>query len=88
MFHCGASLNMDSRLRETVITNVRGTTELIQLMRQAKHIESLIIVSTAYSHCCQKIIEEKFYESPVDPELLVKMAEDLKPEMFNEISSG
>lgn len=79
---------MDSKLRDAVITNVRGTLELLHILKEATHLESLVLVSTAYSNCCQKIIEEKFYESPIDPDLLVRMAEDLKPEMFNEISLG
>lgn len=79
---------MDSRLRDAVITNVRGTSELIQILKKTKHLESLVLVSTAYSNCCHKIIEEKLYDSPVEPDLLVNMAEDLKPEIFNEISTG
>lgn len=79
---------MDSKLNDAVITNVRGTSELLDILKEAKHLECMMLVSTAYSNCCQETIEEKFYESPMDPELLIKMAEDLKPEVFNNISLG
>ncbi|KAJ8961661.1 hypothetical protein NQ318_021259, partial [Aromia moschata] len=47
-----------------------------------------IEVSTAYSNCYEKYIEEKFYETPIDPELLIKITEELKPNILNSVSSG
>lgn len=79
---------MDSKLGDAVLTNIRGTSELLDVLKDAKNLESFVLVSTAYSNCSQSCIEEKFYESPINPELLIKMVEELKPEIFSDISSG
>ncbi|KAJ8978200.1 hypothetical protein NQ317_013146 [Molorchus minor] len=86
VFHCGASLNMDAKLGDAVITNVRGTSEILEIMKRAKNLHVFVLISTAYSNCYEKYIEEKFYEAPIDPELLIKITEQLKPNIFNRIS--
>ncbi|CAH1154753.1 unnamed protein product [Phaedon cochleariae] len=89
VFHCGASLNMDSvKLEEAVITNIRGTSELLDLMGNALDLQAFIIVSTAYSNCCETTIKEQFYEPAIDPDLLVAMTEKLNPNTLNAISTG
>ncbi|XP_057659288.1 fatty acyl-CoA reductase wat-like [Diorhabda carinulata] len=88
VFHCGASLNMDLKLQESVITNVRGTMEIVNIVNQSKHIHSFILVSTAYSNCYEHVIEEKFYEPPINPELLIRMCEEIDPDMLSNISLG
>ncbi|CAG9837006.1 unnamed protein product [Diabrotica balteata] len=86
VFHCGATLNMDLKLQDAVITNVRGTMELLELINESEQIQAFVQVSTAFSNCYEKVIEEKFYETPIKPELLIQMSEDMNPEMFNSIS--
>ncbi|XP_028128534.1 fatty acyl-CoA reductase wat-like [Diabrotica virgifera virgifera] len=86
VFHCGATLNMDLKLQEAVITNVRGTMELLELIKESEQIQAFVQVSTAFSNCYEKTIEEKFYETPIKPELLIQMSEEMNPEMFNSIS--
>ncbi|KAG5879702.1 hypothetical protein JTB14_006487 [Gonioctena quinquepunctata] len=88
VFHCGASLNMDSNLEEAVITNVRGTSAVLDLIKHAKQLRSFILVSTAYSNCYQSHIEEKFYEPTICPELLVRITEELQPDVLKDISHG
>ncbi|XP_050306470.1 fatty acyl-CoA reductase wat-like isoform X2 [Anthonomus grandis grandis] len=86
VFHCGASLNMDSKLAEAVMTNVNGTAEILEIMKEAQSLQAFILVSTAYSNCLNRIIEEVFYDPPIDPKLLIKIAKEMKPELFNNIS--
>ncbi|KAJ8965265.1 hypothetical protein NQ314_004249, partial [Rhamnusium bicolor] len=54
----------------------------------SEEFKAFVLVSTAYSNCYEKYIEEKFYEPPIDPILLIKMTEELKPNILNNISSG
>ncbi|XP_074034259.1 fatty acyl-CoA reductase wat [Leptinotarsa decemlineata] len=87
VFHCGAFLNMDSKLHEAVITNVRGTLAILDLMKDAKNLNSLILVSTAYSNCHESQIKEEFYGAPIDPKFLIKLVDKLDENILKEISS-
>lgn len=87
VFHCGASLNMDSRLDDAVRTNVRGTADVLDIIKEADNLQAFVLVSTAYSNCQQSRIEERFYEPPVDPQLLIAITEGLKSDVLNAIST-
>lgn len=53
--------------------------------------QSFIHVSTAYANCPQSVIEEKFYDPPMDSDKLIalmeciedKLAEDITPQYVN-----
>ncbi|KAF7282347.1 hypothetical protein GWI33_002787 [Rhynchophorus ferrugineus] len=87
VFHCAASLNMKANLVDAVMTNVNGTAALLDVIKEAKHLKAVVVVSTAYSYCINKTIEEKFYETPINADVLLNMAEHLKPELFELIGS-
>ncbi|CAG9861086.1 unnamed protein product [Phyllotreta striolata] len=88
VFHCGASLNMDSILGDAIKTNVRGTSELLDLIKNNQNINAFVQISTAYSNCYERAINEKFYDPPVNPEFLIKMSDELDSNILNEISKG
>ncbi|CAH1971700.1 unnamed protein product [Acanthoscelides obtectus] len=87
VFHCGAFLNMDAKLHDAVITNVRGTSEIIQISKNINDLQAFLLISTAYSNCRERHIEEKFYKSPIDSKLLISMAEHLGPDFLNKLST-
>ncbi|VEN56653.1 unnamed protein product [Callosobruchus maculatus] len=87
VFHCGAFLNMDAKLYDAVITNVRGTAEMIKIVKAIQNLQAFILISTAYSQCKKKNIEERLYKSPIDPELLISMAEQLDGDFLNKLST-
>lgn len=74
MFHVAATVRFDEKLDVSVAINVRGTKEIIDLARSCPHLESVMHVSTAFSHCPQRKIEEKFYPTPHDPQKLMDIA--------------
>nr|CAH7750883.1 unnamed protein product [Callosobruchus chinensis] len=78
---------MDAKLHDAVITNVRGTAEMIKIAKGMQDLQAFLLVSTAYSNCKEKIIEERFYESPMDAELLISMAEQLDGDFLNKLST-
>ncbi|KAL1492059.1 hypothetical protein ABEB36_012557 [Hypothenemus hampei] len=88
VFHCGASLNMDSSLIDAVKTNVNGTAEILEIMKGAKKLLAFVLVSTAYSNCLHQVIEEAFYDPPINPKLLIAIVEGTKPEVLENISKG
>lgn len=52
--------------------NVTGTEFLIELSKQMKHLITFVYVSTAYSNCNHKKIDEKIYEPPITREQVQK----------------
>lgn len=75
IIHCAAELNMDGRFRKTMLTNVRGTKLLMDLAMDAKHLESFVYISTAYSQSPRLHTKEIFYESPMDFRLAIALCE-------------
>uniref|UniRef100_A0A670XX40 Fatty acyl-CoA reductase n=1 Tax=Pseudonaja textilis TaxID=8673 RepID=A0A670XX40_PSETE len=74
IFHCAATVRFDEPLnRDALLLNVMGTQQLLGLARQMKNLEALIHVSTAYSNCNRKNIEEVFYPVPVEPKKLLDL---------------
>ncbi|XP_031634319.1 fatty acyl-CoA reductase wat-like [Contarinia nasturtii] len=75
ILHAAADVRFDNTLKELSLVNLRGTRELLKLAEECKHLEMFAYISTAFSHCVRKYIEEKFYEAPIDPEDMIRIAE-------------
>lgn len=75
ILHAAADVRFDISLLDLSLVNLRGTRELLKLAEQCKHLEMFTYISTAFSHCYRKYIEEKFYDSPLDPEEMIRIAE-------------
>lgn len=75
ILHAAADVRFDNTLKELSLVNLRGTRELLKLAEQCKHLEMFAYISTAFSHCERKFIEEKFYDVPIDPEDIISIAE-------------
>ncbi|XP_026535069.1 fatty acyl-CoA reductase 1-like [Notechis scutatus] len=73
IFHCAATVRFDEPLKDALLLNVMGTQQLLRLAHQMKNLEALIHVSTAYSNCNRRHIEEVFYPVPVEPKKLLDL---------------
>ncbi|XP_049289399.1 fatty acyl-CoA reductase wat-like [Anopheles funestus] len=73
--HAAADVRFDESLKESIQTNVRGTQEMLMIAEKCRNLEIFTYISTAFSHCVLGVIEEKFYEPPLDPTVLIKVAE-------------
>ncbi|XP_058122959.1 fatty acyl-CoA reductase wat-like [Anopheles ziemanni] len=73
--HAAADVRFDESLKESVQTNVRGTQEMLMIAEKCRKLEIFTYISTAFSHCVLKQIDETFYEPPIDPSLLIKVSE-------------
>lgn len=76
--HAAADVRFDESLKESVETNVRGTSEILKIAEQSRALEIFIYVSTAFSHCNRDKIEEKFYRPLIDPYQLIELVENEK----------
>lgn len=77
VLHSAADVRFDETLRHLILCNIRGTRELLRLSERIRQLEVFLHISTAYSHCTRKDIDEKFYESPVEPNQLIRIMETL-----------
>lgn len=75
IIHAAADVRFDNTLKELCLINLRGTREVLKLAKECKKLQMFAYISTAFSHCDRKYIEEKFYDAPIDPELMIKIAE-------------
>lgn len=75
ILHAAADVRFDNTLQELSLVNLRGTRELLKLAERCKRLHMFTYISTAFSHCDRKFIEEKFYEAPIDPEKMIRIAE-------------
>lgn len=73
IFHVAASVRFDETLKVAVAVNISSTKEIIDLAKNCRKLESVVYVSTAFSHCPRKRIEERFYPTPVDPLKLINI---------------
>lgn len=86
LFHPLADVRFDESLKEAVETNVRGTREMLKLAEQMSRLICFMYMSTAYANCPQRKIEEKFYETPVDPSVMINFAEKITDETVDTIN--
>ncbi|CAH1397945.1 unnamed protein product [Nezara viridula] len=86
VFHSAATVKFDETLSTATKINVRGTMGIIELCKKMKNLESVVHVSTAYSHSPRKEIREEFYESPISPQGLIDLADNLSPQLLNAIT--
>lgn len=75
VIHAAADVRFNLPLLELVQSNLRGTREILEIAKQMPLLETFAYISTAYSHCPRDVIEEKFYEAPMDPNFWLKMLE-------------
>lgn len=78
VIHAAADVRFNIPLLELVQSNVRGTRDILEIAKRMKHLEVFAYVSTAYSHCPRDIVDEKFYDPPMDPEFWLKMLDRCK----------
>ena len=83
VIHVGANIFFNESLKEATMTNVFGTREMLRLSERFKNLQIFIYLSTAFSNCPRKIVEEKFYVPPINPETMIKIVEDLDDKSMN-----
>ncbi|CAO1326836.1 unnamed protein product [Diamesa serratosioi] len=86
IFHCAATLRFDENLKIAVNINVHGTKDVLELAKQMAGIKSLMYVSTAYSNCQVRNIDEMFYDFPTSVEKIEKTLCELNDEAINAIT--
>ncbi|XP_062531413.1 fatty acyl-CoA reductase 1 [Bombyx mori] len=91
IFHVAATTRFEEPLKKATFINVRGTREIMELAKCCKDLRSFVHVSTAFSNATKSKInhdlEEKIYESPVPPEVMIQLAETVEECRLNAITA-
>nr|CAD7399655.1 unnamed protein product [Timema poppensis] len=66
ILHLAATVRFDEKINIAVPMNIGGTKEIIDLGRACVYIKSIVYLSTAYSNCNRKEVEECFYDPPLE----------------------
>lgn len=75
IFHVAADVRFDNTLKELSLVNLRGTREILKLAERCKKLQMFAYISTAFSHCERKHIDEEFYDVSIAPEDMIRLAE-------------
>lgn len=89
VLHSAAEVRFDETLQHLLLVNLRGTREVLRLAESLRQLEVFVHISTAYSHCPNAVIDERFYAVPMQPDQMIALAESLAGEnqrQFRELS--
>lgn len=76
IFHCAAKAKFALTLKDALHFNTCGTLHVLQVADKLKHLKVFHHVSTAYCHCENMELEERYYKSNEDPYDIIKLMEN------------
>ncbi|CAH0548643.1 unnamed protein product [Brassicogethes aeneus] len=86
IIHCAATVRFDEKIKQAAHINVRSIRDLFVIAKQMKQLKALLYVSTAFSNCIRKDIDEIFYEPPITGEKLLTLVDCLDDEKLDLIT--
>lgn len=72
LFHCAASIRFADKLKLIVNTNTTGTLRVLKLAEKMKKLQAFCYVSTAFVHCYNTLLEERYQPSYLNPLEIIK----------------
>ncbi|XP_076687278.1 fatty acyl-CoA reductase wat-like isoform X2 [Andrena cerasifolii] len=86
IFHAAATVRFDEKMRLAVNINVKGTRCILLFAKQMPNLKSFVHVSTAFSNCIHKHIDEIHYKPPIDGDKLISLLDIFDDEKLEEIT--
>ncbi|KDR11035.1 Putative fatty acyl-CoA reductase [Zootermopsis nevadensis] len=83
VFHAAATIRFDEPLKRAVLLNTRGTKFVLELAQEMKNLEAFLHISTAYCHLHERVLYEKLYPPPADPNKIIKCVEWLEEDVIS-----
>ncbi|XP_033169756.1 fatty acyl-CoA reductase wat [Drosophila mauritiana] len=77
VYHCAATVRFDEPLREALRLNVGGTLEALKFAETLPQLRAFVHVSTFYSNPYLTRVEPKYYSSPMDWRLCLRLIDDV-----------
>uniref|UniRef100_A0A182P6X5 Fatty acyl-CoA reductase n=1 Tax=Anopheles epiroticus TaxID=199890 RepID=A0A182P6X5_9DIPT len=86
VFHLAATVRFDEKMKTAMQINVKACRDVLDLCHDMKHLKSVIYVSTAYTQCPQNVVEERFYEPPLESEKMIHLTDCVTDGMIEKIT--
>ncbi|KAG7212758.1 hypothetical protein KM043_013019 [Ampulex compressa] len=77
IFHGAATVRFDEQIRKATNINIRGTKQLLLFAKEMPNFLAFVHISTAFTHCIEKSIEEVHYEPPMKTKDILALTEIL-----------
>ncbi|KAG5870931.1 hypothetical protein JTB14_019557 [Gonioctena quinquepunctata] len=87
IIHSAASVRFDDDLKYSLILNVRGTREVVDLALEVKDLSVFVHISTTYCNTDKKVIEEKIYPPHADWKSSIELAERIDENILKAMST-
>ncbi|XP_017770686.1 PREDICTED: uncharacterized protein LOC108558317 [Nicrophorus vespilloides] len=87
ILHSAATVRFDEHLTIATNINVRAIRDLIAMAKKMPQLKSFIHISTVYSNCIRKEIDENFYEASMKGNNLIDLIECLDENLISDITS-
>ncbi|CAL1688894.1 unnamed protein product [Lasius platythorax] len=84
VFHLAATIRFDEDIKTSTAINVIATNVILDIAKHMPNLKSFIHVSTAYSNCHVKYIEERFYTYSIDHRELITLTRTLPESTIKE----
>lgn len=75
VIHAAADVRFNRPLIELTKVNLKGTRELLTLCKSMRKLRLFTYISTCYSNCIMDKVEERIYDPPIEPNLIIELAE-------------
>lgn len=86
VFHFAATLRLEAKLKDAIEMNTTGTKKILDLVKEMKHLEAFIHLSTAFCHVDQEELGERTYDSPDDPQDIMRLVQWLDDDAIDLIT--
>ncbi|XP_058800132.1 putative fatty acyl-CoA reductase CG5065 [Phymastichus coffea] len=87
VFHCAATLKLESNLKDAISMNTIGTRNVLSIARNMKNLQCFIHLSTAFCHVDQKELTESICCISDNPHDVAKLVQWLDCESLNSITT-
>jgi len=83
VIHSAATVKFDEPLQVAMSINVLGTLSMLHLCKEIKSLQSFVYVSTAFTACYTKRLEERLYPPTADPYEVLRLMKECDTDTFN-----
>jgi len=82
VFHLAGSAKFDDDLRTSLMANVVGLRNVMDVAREFAPLDAFVYVSSVYANCERAFIEEKVYPCKVEPQKILNILDWMSDEML------
>ncbi|XP_055599486.1 putative fatty acyl-CoA reductase CG5065 isoform X2 [Uranotaenia lowii] len=86
VFHCAATLKLESKLKDAVEMNTQGTKRIIELCKQMKKLKVMLHLSTAFCYCDKEVLNERVYDFHHNPYDVMRAVEWMDETIVDKIT--